>query len=31
MIVGLTILAVLTFVAIVEVRRTAGMQFENED
>jgi hypothetical protein len=31
MIVGLTKLAVLTIIAIVEVWKTSGMQLENED
>ena len=31
MIVGLTMLAVLTIIAIVEVWKTSGMQLENED
>lgn len=31
MIVGLTMLAVLTIIAIVEVWKTPGMQLENED
>jgi hypothetical protein len=31
MIVGLTMLAVLTIIAIAEVWKTSGMQLENED